>query len=148
MECDLGRQAGDLVTILGEDVGQDRVCALYHTLAPQFTRYSVDETYRWDFLGKIDILGQLHLSLIKRALHIHILERIAEVGILVDERDESVFDLEVDFCALFHYFLEVALGFDGQGTATVYEHVLASVPQLMYTWSHDGAVLRFRRIRV
>jgi len=36
VECDPGRQAGDLVTVLGEDVGEHRVCPLKERLANYF----------------------------------------------------------------------------------------------------------------
>jgi hypothetical protein len=37
VECDLGRQAGDLVAVLSEDIGEHSVCSLKKSLANCFT---------------------------------------------------------------------------------------------------------------
>ena len=55
---------------------------------------------RRDLLGQIHILRQRRLTLLDRALEVDVLDRVAEVGGLLDDGYEAVFDLEVDFGAL------------------------------------------------
>jgi hypothetical protein len=62
-------------------------------------------------LGQVHVLGQLHLAFLERAFQVALLDRVAEVGILVDESDEAVFDLQVHLAALY-LFAEVALCLD------------------------------------
>ena len=72
------------------------------------------ETYRGDLPGQIDILGQLHLALLQWTLKISLSNRVAAVCLLVDERDETVFDLEMHHEAFTDFFLEVACSGDGK----------------------------------
>jgi hypothetical protein len=90
VERNLGRQARNLISILGEHISQHRVLA------------------RWDLSGQIDVLCQAHLAFFEGALEVAFLDGFASVGVLVDERDEPVFDLEVHFEAFGDFLLEVS----------------------------------------
>lgn len=74
--------------------------------------------YRGDLLGQIDVLGQLHLALLERARQVCLLNGLAQVGLLVDKRDEAVFDLEMHLRALFDTLFEVARSFDREGRSS------------------------------
>ena len=76
-------------------------------------------TYRWDLLGEINILGQRQITLVKRALKVNVGDCLTEVGILVDQGDESVFDRKMSFGAFLNFLLQVALCFDCEGLSTM-----------------------------
>ena len=100
MKSDLRRQARNLIPLLRKHIRKHRVLA------------------RRDLRRQIDIRGQAHLALLERALEVTFLDRLAPVGVLVDEGDEAVFDLQVHFEALVDLLFEGAGGFDGErGTA-------------------------------
>lgn len=66
------------------------------------------DTNRWDLRREVDILRETHLSLIERAVQIDVRDGVAEIRLLVDEGNQTVLDLDVDFGALLHLLLEVA----------------------------------------
>lgn len=84
MEGDFRREAGDGVAVLGLDVGLNVVLALSWSLVHWHLPSSEWEAYRRDLLGKVDVLGELHLALLQRALQVSLLDRVASVGVLVD----------------------------------------------------------------
>jgi len=96
MEGNFGRKAGDLIPLFGNYICEDGVRA------------------RRDLPGQIDILGQLHLALLEWTLKISLSNCVAAVCLLVDERDETVFDLEMHHEAFTDFFLEVACSGDGK----------------------------------
>ena len=49
-------------------------------------------SHRWDLLGQVHLLRNCLLST-QRALLIHILHLLAEIGLLVDQADQTIFDL-------------------------------------------------------
>jgi len=100
VENDGGSKAGDLVAVLGEDIGENGVAS---------RRY---------LTRQVDILGQFQLALVKWALQIHLLNLITQVRFLVDEGDEAVFDLKVDLRAFLDVLGEVAFCGDGEGFAS------------------------------
>lgn len=112
MEGNLGSQASDLVAFFGVDVGEDRVCALsnHQHYNPRLHRevWLGGKTYRWDFTGQRNVLGQAHLALVERALEICLADGVATVCFLVDEGDQAVLDLKVHLEALLDLFLEGA----------------------------------------
>jgi hypothetical protein len=65
---------------------------------------------RWD----LNALGQLHRALLQRTAQVDVADLVAEVGLLLDQRDQAVFDLEEDFGAGFDIFGEGADGGDGE----------------------------------
>jgi hypothetical protein len=71
-------------------------------------------TYRGDFAGQSDVLGQAQLALLERALEVGLLDRFACIALLVDERDEAVLDLQVHLGSLDNLLLEVAAGLDAE----------------------------------
>lgn len=77
------------------------------------------QTYRRNLLGKINILGQLHGTLLQRTLEIDILEVVAQVGFLVDDANQAILDLQVHLCALLNVLGQNARGLDGQSDATI-----------------------------
>lgn len=68
----------------------------------------------WDLLGQIDILLNLNIAFVQRALQIDILDRVTQIGGLLDDRDEPVLDLKVDFGAFLDFLIELAGGGDSQ----------------------------------
>lgn len=78
-------------------------------------------TYRRNLPGQINILGQAHLALVEGALKVSLLNRVAAICVLVDERDESVLDLEVHLEAFADFLLEVAGSLDAELLATAQE---------------------------
>lgn len=68
------------------------------------------KTYWGDLPGQIDILCQLHLALLERTLEISLADRFAAIRLLVDERNEAVFNLKVHLETLADFLLEVAGG--------------------------------------
>jgi len=88
LEDDSSGKAGNLLLVLGVDVGKDGVLS------------------RRNLLGKLNILGQAHGTLLKRTLQVHILDVLAKIGFLVDDANETVLDLEVHLGAFFDVFSE------------------------------------------
>jgi len=86
VESNVGSETGDLLAILGVDVCEDVVLSW------------------WDLIWQIDILGQLQITLLQRAFQVNILNLFAEICFLVDESDDAVFDLDMDFGAVFNVF--------------------------------------------
>jgi hypothetical protein len=68
--------------------------------------------YRWDLHRQINVLGNAVIALLKRALQVRLANRVAPVGLLVDERDKAVLDRQVHLEALFDLLLDVAAGHD------------------------------------
>jgi hypothetical protein len=73
------------------------------------------EAYWRDLLGKVDVLGELHLALLERALQVCLLHRLARVGILVNQGNQVVIsDRKVHLGALLDILVEFALGRDAE----------------------------------
>jgi len=68
-------KAGDFVAIFGEDVGEDGVFPW------------------WNLARQVNVLGEGQFALLKWALEIDLANLRAQIGFLVDEGDESIFDL-------------------------------------------------------
>ena len=84
----------------------------------------VASTHRRNLPGQIDILGQAHLAFFERAVEISLLNRVAAICVLVDERDEPVLDLEVHLEALADLLFEITCCFNRERLATA--RILAS----------------------
>jgi hypothetical protein len=97
MERNLRRQASDLIALLRKHIREHRVLA------------------RRDLRRQINVLGEAHLALLERALEVAFLDRLAPVGVLVDQGDEAVFYLEVHFETFVDLLFEGAGGFDAEG---------------------------------
>ena len=67
----------------------------------------------WDLLGQGNLLIDGRFALLDGALKVDVLNLLAEVGLLVDERDKPVLDLQVHLGALGDVLREVALGGEG-----------------------------------
>lgn len=78
----------------------------------------VASTYRRNLPGQADVLGEGHLALVQRALEVCLADGVASVGVLVDEGDEAVLDLQVHREALLDLLLEVTRRLDGERFAT------------------------------
>jgi hypothetical protein len=89
----------------------------YHLLAMSSTLQSLWEAYRRDLLGEIHILCQAHVALVERALQVNLANGFAQIGLLVDQGDQTVFDLKVHFGALFDFLFKGSGSFDGQSLA-------------------------------
>ena len=101
------------------------------------------DTHGRDLSREVDRLGDLEFPFIDGALHVDILNLLAEVRSRLDKADESVFDLKFDVCALLDVFLDRAGCFDDKRLATALQAV-----------SHDptprgrGFDLRYRGVRL
>ena len=91
-----GLQTCDLLALIRVHIRQNRIHALWH------------------LLGNLYALGQLHGTLLERAGQVDIADLVAEVGFLLDQGDQAVFDLQEDFGAGFDVFGEGAGGDDGE----------------------------------
>ena len=79
---------------------------------------SKKKTHTRDPLRQLHILGH-SLDSIQRTLLIHILHLLTQILCLMNQADESVFDRQVQVCAVHHFGGEVSFGFDGEDFATV-----------------------------
>lgn len=122
-EGDGRSQAGDLLVILGDNIGKDGVFP------------------GRDLGGQVDILCERHDALLKRAVEVDILDGVAQVCGLADDRDQAVLDLQPDLCPLFNVLLELALGGDCECGAT------AGISQTDVFESGGQKDLRLRRVR-
>ena len=78
-----------------------------------------DTTYRRNLGRDIDVLGELHLALLQRALQVCLLHGLARVGVLVDESNVLVvLDDEMRLGAILDLLLEVALGDNAKSLAS------------------------------
>ena len=79
---------------------------------------SKKKTHRRDPLRQLHILGH-SLDSIQRTLLIHILHLLTQILCLMNQADESVFDRQVQVCAVHDFGGEVSFGFDGEDFAAV-----------------------------
>ena len=102
-EDNTSSQASDLLPVNRVDVSQDGIFA-------------------WgDLLGQVDFLGELHVALLQGTLEIDFVGVVAQLNFLVEDADETVFDLEVDLGAFFNVAGEVAGALDGEWCATKHD---------------------------
>ena len=101
VELDGRGQAGDLLVVFSLDVCKNGVLS------------------GRDLLGELDVLGQGGLALLERALEVDVLDLAAEVGVLPNDGDQAVLDLQVHLGAIFDVFREVTASDDAEGLATV-----------------------------
>jgi len=92
----LGSQAGDMLAILGKDIGVDGVFA------------------RWDLLGEVDRLGDRDNALLNRTLEVDVLDLLAQVRLGVHQPDQTILDLKVDVCALVDGLVDGSDSLDNQ----------------------------------
>lgn len=122
MELNGSGEAGNLLAVLGEDVGENGVLALHnHTISiNNSTKLGTkwDEAYRRDLLGQVDVLGQLEIALLKRALEVDLLDVVAQRSLLLDEGDQTVLDLQADLGTILDLLRERAARLDAEGIAT------------------------------
>jgi len=90
------RQTSNLLIILGKHIRKHSVLSRRH------------------LLGQLHRLAERHLALFERAAEIDLVDLFAQVDFLVEDADEAVFDLEVDFGAGFDGAGEVAFGGDDE----------------------------------
>lgn len=116
----LGGQAGDVLTILGKDIGVDSVFALWIMLARvRIVRCQGKRAYRWDLLREVDRLGDGDNALLNRALEVDVLDLLAQVRLGVHQPDQTILDLEIDVCALLDGLVDGSDSLDNQLGATV-----------------------------
>lgn len=75
-------------------------------------------SYVGDLLGQLDGLGDSQRAIFDGALHVDILDLLAQIGLGADKTDQAVLDLQSDVCAFF----------DGlaQGAGCLYNEVLST----------------------
>jgi len=93
--------AGDLLIVLGVHIGEDGVLP------------------GWDLLGQLDGLGKSHLALLQRTAEIDLVDLFAEIDFLVEDADEAVLDLDVNFRAFFDVLGKGALSGDDEIVAAM-----------------------------
>jgi hypothetical protein len=74
-------------------------------------------TYRRNMRRQINLLSQRHIAFLQGTLEIDILDLFAEIGGLLDQGDETVFNLQSDISAFLHPVLQVTLGIDSESLA-------------------------------
>lgn len=67
---------------------------------------------RWDLSRKVNTLGQRELSWLNRALHINLVEVLAEVESCAEQLDQAVLDGNLDISSLLDGLLDGAGGLD------------------------------------
>lgn len=80
--------------------------------------YVSAQTYRWYLLGQIDIFRQSKISLLQRAFKINLANALAEIGLLIDKRNESELDLQVNLRPILYLLIERASCGDRKRLAT------------------------------
>jgi hypothetical protein len=65
-------------------------------------------TYRRNLPRDIDVLGDFPLTLLDRAVEIGLAHCVATIGVLVDEGNQTVLDLQVHLETLFERLLQVS----------------------------------------
>ena len=75
------------------------------------------ESYWWNLLGQVDILGYSLLTL-ERAFLIYVLHLLAQIHSLADQFDQAILDGNVDIGAFLNLLGEITLGFDRERFAT------------------------------
>jgi hypothetical protein len=67
----------------------------------------------------VHLLGYGRLALLDGALHVDVLDLLAQVRSGAEKLDQAVLDLKADICSLVDFFLECADCFDGEGLAAM-----------------------------
>lgn len=75
--------------------------------------------HRRDLFWQVHLLRQDHLALLKRTLHVHILDLVAEINGLLDQSNEAPFDFQSDGSTLIDPLEQGTAGLNGEGLATV-----------------------------
>lgn len=76
-------------------------------------------THWWDLLRQVHLLCKLHLPLLERTVHIHILQLVTEINGLLDQSDKTPFDFQGDGGSLVDLLEQGAASCDGEGLATI-----------------------------
>jgi len=109
VEPHLRSQASNLFSVLRRYVGQHGVFA------------------RRDLPRQADFLGESSLTLVQWAFEINVLDLVAQIGLLVYQCDQSVFDLKVNFGTSVDGFGEVAARGDDECLASIQRCVSSDV---------------------
>lgn len=117
-ESDLCLEASNVLVVLGEDVGGDGVLSLHNMLAYVGSR-TVRETYWWDLLWQLNILGESHLPSLERALQVHLLDLLAQIDCCLQQGDKTVLDDDSAICALLNILLQCSSRLDGKSLPAV-----------------------------
>lgn len=119
----LGFEAGNLHSIVVVDIGVDRVFTLDRPISLRCCKYPyVSVTYRWDLLGQLDLLLQDHVTLLQRAVEVNILDLLAEIGGLSDERDQTILDFQENGSTLLDSFAQGTRSLNGKSLTTIYRY--------------------------
>ena len=101
MELDRRLQTCNLVIVFAVDICHHAVFA------------------RWDLLRKVHVFAEACFALLDRAFEVDVLDRIAEIRGLLDDRDKTVLNLQL-YCGTFlDIFAERAFGGDRESLAAV-----------------------------
>lgn len=84
-----------------------------------------DPSHIWDLLGQLDGLGEGQGAGVDGALHIDVLNLLAEVCLGADQADQTILDLQRDVCALFNSLGNGAGSLDDEVFSTRHQRTLA-----------------------
>jgi hypothetical protein len=112
-------QADDWLTVLSISVGKDSVGSLGKKISTSHPENKQVLTHGGDLFGYRNILLECSLSLLDRALEINVFGLFAEIGLSIDESDQSIFDLQSNICFFFNGLQQSTNSFNGQVATTV-----------------------------
>jgi hypothetical protein len=113
-------QADDRLTVLSISVGKDSVGSLKKKISTSHPENKPEVlTHGGDFFGYRNILLERSFSLLDRALEINIFGLVAEIGLSIDESDQSIFDLQSNICLFVNGLQQSTNSFNGQVATTV-----------------------------
>ncbi len=111
-------QTRDLFIVFGVDICKDVVCALDNAqLAIWHKGIAGTAPYRRNLLRQIDLL-RYGLLPFQGTLLIHILHLFAQIRLLAEQFDQTIFHHDIYISSLFDFVGEVAFGFDCERLAT------------------------------
>ena len=113
-------QAGDRLVLVGVDIGEHGVGSLSLCVSKtsSFSRLK-KEPYRRNGSRQVDALGDGHLTLIKGAVKVDVVELLAQVCGRREQLNEAVLDDHLDVRALLDGFLDVAGRCDEKRVAAI-----------------------------
>lgn len=79
-------------------------------------------------LRQVDLLGQRHLALLQWAAEIDLFQLIAEIDMLVQYRDQAIFDSQENVGPFLDRFVQGPFSFDEKGFATSDEKSVKTNP--------------------
>lgn len=102
--------------------------------------FMAGRTYRRDFFWQLHLLGNRHLSVLHGALHVDVLELVADVQFLGKQTNQPIFDLHEDLGALLDCLGKTAACFDREFISTAHMLQCQSALQKRIEGRQQGGV--------